>query len=137
MAFRLKVKFTGTEELLAAMRELQPTTESTWLGPTMVEAADLTIATARRRFMSGPRSSTRIDKISGDLQRSLFVDRSRLPQAATFGSSGVVYAPIHEFANQGARSYLQRAIDQTLKRDLPALFLKRWRGAVDAVEKVA
>ncbi|HEY5609717.1 MAG TPA: phage virion morphogenesis protein [Thermoanaerobaculia bacterium] len=63
----------------------------------MLRAVGLrTQSVARRDFLSGPRSASRLGVVSGRLRRSVIVDERKLPRAVNVGSD-VIYASVHEF----------------------------------------
>ncbi len=125
---RVTAKARGIGSTMKKIRGMTPAESPTIVSAAMRESMALLSQTAQDVYMSGPRGKTRIAERSGALKRSMRVDESRLPYSIRLGSD-LVYAPVHEFANGGARSYLRRAY-RSLAGKIRIKFKESWEKAI-------
>ena len=146
MAVSLAVRLTIPPGLEVALGAFQPPRIGNIFGRTLNRVGLDVQTIATTKHMRGPRPA-KLGQITGDLRRSIRVDRGHSPRFVEVGSD-LVYAPVHEFgakinAKGGgfltfklrdgtfrkvrsvtipARPYLQPALDEASKRGADILF---------------
>jgi phage gpG-like protein len=111
MAVTMRIQERGSKEFRAKMRRLQPPkihdvhTRALGRGGVQIQT------TTKRVYLSGKALTRR----SGNLQKSIIVDRAGLPRYAEIGSN-LIYAAPHEFGwpghNLPARPFLRPAAER-------------------------
>ena len=112
MPVSVDVKMKVPKSLLRTLRKLQKPEPIMKRFLTRVGIKVQSIA--RKDFLRGPRPRV-LGIVSGDLARSITVDKSGLPDSIEVGSR-LVYAPVHEFGlpRKGirARPFISTALDK-------------------------
>jgi phage gpG-like protein len=130
MAITMRIQERGSKEFRAKMRRLQPPKIGDVHTRALGRGGEQIQKTTRRVFLSG-RS---LQRRSGDLQRSIIVDRTALPRWAEVGSN-LRYAPPHEFGwpghNLPARPFLRPAAERDLEK-LQGIYVEEIDRALDS-----
>lgn len=135
MAVGLKVTLTPNPKLRRALDSMQEPRIQNVFRRALIKAALRTQELAATEFIirGGARGAPPHPKLvtsrTGELRRSIRVNRGPLPSAIEIGSD-LVYAPVHEFGSRARnirpRPYLQPALEKA-SRDFERLFAVEWQ----------
>lgn len=107
---RVKVDVARIKPTLVKLRAVDPAKNPEAVSRALRAMADRVHDISRREELSGPRPRE-LDRVTGELARSLERNESALPRVITFGTA-VDFAPVHEFGKKRRLSFFAPALDK-------------------------
>lgn len=123
MPLGLSVRVENVDPIRLRIRGLSPQQNPEFVSAAMKIAMNRVLQVSRREYLSGPRPR-RLDTVTGELKRSLTIDKGELPFAIE-GGTPLEFAPVHEFGQGGRRAFLRPALTEA-SREFPEIFAKSW-----------
>lgn len=128
MPVKIGAKAKGVAKARIVIRGMTPSETPTIVSRAMRESMAEVLRRAQDDYMSGPSGPRRLGEQTGALKASLTTDESHLPFRIRGGST-LQYAPVHEYASGGARSYLRRGL-RASSRFIRDTFRESWEKAL-------
>lgn len=126
------IRLKGAREYSAALAQVNPKRNPALVRRALVRIGALTQRTVRERYLRGP-APRRLDRRTGRLAGSIYVDPARLPHAIEIGvDSDLWWAENYELGKgpRGSRPFIKPAVRDVL-RDAERIVLDEWRRSVE------